>query len=105
MKPMYLCIICAPKSLQQIARPLAELSAEIKTASNGDLVVALKTDASITLAFTSEVPPAHLEARLRGLAFQDMRFALFATNQLIGGFLDGHALEWMARRLAPRPPT
>ena len=99
MKPMYVCIVCASKSLTEIAKPLAELSAEIKSASGGDFTIGMKTAATMLIAFTSDVPPDHLAARLRTLAYQDMRFVLFATDRLIGGFLDAHAIEWMARRL------
>ena len=46
MKPMYVCIVCASKSLMEIAKPLAELSAEIKSASGGDFTIGMKTAAT-----------------------------------------------------------
>ncbi len=104
MKQIYLALITTDDSLTKAEKAIRELSAEIKTASAGDFKIGMKTQASMLILFTSDVPVKDLKARMKGLAFRDMRFALFATDQLVAGFLDSHVLEWLAARLPREEP-
>ncbi|MFH1869564.1 MAG: hypothetical protein ABIK82_02205 [Pseudomonadota bacterium] len=101
MKPVYVMSI-AYDSLKVAERDVREINKEITSASGGDFKLAMKTQQSMLILFSSDVPMDQLSERLKGLAFRGIRYVLFPTDRILSGFLDTHVLDWLHLRL-PRP--
>jgi hypothetical protein len=89
----------AYESLKKAERDVREINKEITSASGGDFKLAMKTQQSMLILFSSDVPMEQLGARMKGLAFGEIRYALFHIDRILSGFLDAHVLEWLAHRL------
>lgn len=87
------------KSLKAAEREIREISSEVKSLSNGDFKIALKTSESMMILFTSEVSSPDIKARMKGLAFGEAYYLLFSVNGLLAGFADAHIIEWLGNRL------
>ncbi len=86
------------ESLKKAEREIREISEEIKSLSGGDFKISLRTSESMMLLFTSDVPSVDLKARMKGLAYGEVRYALFSIDQIQVGFLEQHVIDWVSLR-------
>ena len=88
------------QSLKKAEREVREISEEIKSLSNEDFKISLRTSESMMVLFTSEVSSVDLKARMKGLAYGEARYAVFSIDEMQVGYLESHILDWISLRLA-----